>query len=356
MTGESEAYSGVKEVSEAHRFDLRRLEDFMARHVPGFAGSVTVRQFKGGQSNPTYLIETPDRKYVLRRKPPGKLLPSAHAVEREYAVMAALGGTGFPVPKTYALCTEETVIGTAFFIMDHVEGRIFWDGRLPEVTVPERAAIYDSMNATLARLHTTDYRAIGLAEFGKEGAYVARQIARWTKQYRLSETSRIEPMEKLIAWLPQHLPAGETTSIVHGDYRLDNLIIAPDSGAVRAVIDWELSTLGDPLADFSYHLMQWRMGATQRGGLAGEDLALLGIPNEAEYIKLYCERTQRKSIPDIDYYVAYNMFRLAAILQGIAGRVRDGTATSANAAEQAKMVAPLAQAAWETAKRAGARD
>jgi aminoglycoside phosphotransferase (APT) family kinase protein len=348
------AFTGTKEVAEAHLFDAPRLEEYMAPRVAGFAGPLKVRQFKGGQSNPTYLLTTPGAQYVLRRKPPGKLLPSAHAVDREYAVMTALGLIGFEVPRTHLLCTDETVIGTAFFIMDHVAGRIFWDGRLPEVSREERAGIYDSMNATLARLHNVDYRAIRLGEYGKEGDYVARQIARWSKQYRLSETGRIEAMEKLVDWLPRHLPQGETTRLVHGDYRLDNLIIAPASPKVLAVIDWELSTLGDPLADFSYHLMQWRMPESHRGGLLGLDLSSLGIPSEADYVALYCERTQRNSLPDIDYYVAYNMFRLAAILQGIAGRVRDGTAASAEAAEQAKMVMPLAEAAWECARRAGA--
>lgn len=349
------AFSGTKDVTEAHRFDVERLADYLAAHVVGFAGPLDVRQFKGGQSNPTYLLSTPGKRYVLRRKPPGKLLPSAHAVEREYAVMSALGPTGFPVPKTHLLCPDESVIGTAFFVMDHVEGRIFWNGRLPELGTQERAALYDSMNATLARLHTTDHRAIGLAEYGKEGAYVARQIARWTKQYRLSETRRIEEMEKLIDWLPQHLPHDETTRLVHGDYRLDNLIMARDTPKIVAVIDWELSTLGDPLADFAHHLMQWRLLPGNRGGFLGYDFSGTGIPDEREYVGRYCERTQRKEIPNLDYYLAYNMFRLAAIIQGIAGRVRDGTAASAEAAEEAKLAEPLAQSAWECARRAGAK-
>lgn len=357
MTGRdiTEAFSGTKDVTEAHRFDVPRLAAYLGAHIAGFAGPLDVRQFKGGQSNPTYLLSTPAKRYVLRRKPPGKLLPSAHAVEREYAVMTALGPTGFPVPRTYLLCTDETVIGTAFFVMDHVDGRIFWNGRLPELAPEERAALYDSMNATLARLHTADYRAIGLSEYSKEGAYVARQIARWTKQYRLSETHRIEEMEKLIDWLPQHLPQDETTRLVHGDYRLDNLILAKDAPKVVAVIDWELSTLGDPLADFAHHLMQWRLPPGNRGGFLGFDFAGTGIPDEREYVGLYCERTRRAGIPNLDYYLAYNMFRLAAIVQGIGGRVRDGTAASAEAAEEAKLAGPLAQSAWECARRAGAR-
>lgn len=352
----TQAFSGTKEVVEAHRFDVRRLEAYLAEHIAGFTGPLDVRQFKGGQSNPTYLLATPAHNYVLRRKPPGKLLPSAHAVDREYAVMTALRPTGFPVPRTHLLCTDEAVIGTSFFVMDHVEGRIFWNGRLTELRPSERTAIYDSMNATLARLHTTDYRGIGLREYGKEGAYVARQIARWTKQYRLSETERIDDMEKLIAWLPQHIPEDETTTIVHGDYRLDNLIMAPDTPKVIAVIDWELSTLGNPLADFAHHLMQWRLPPGNRGGFLGFDFSGTGIPSEAEYVGLYCERTDRAGIPNLDYYLAYNMFRLAAIIQGIGGRVRDGTAASAEAAEEAKLAVPLAQSAWNCAKRAGARD
>lgn len=351
----TQAFSGTKDVAEAYRFDTARLEAYLAERIAGFAGPLEVKQFKGGQSNPTYLLTTPAKRYVLRRKPPGKLLPSAHAVEREYAVMSALGATGFPVPKTHILCADEGVVGTAFFVMDHVDGRIFWNGRLPELGAEERSALYDSMNATLARLHSVDYRAIGLGEYGKEGAYVARQIARWTKQYRLSETQPIEEMEKLIDWLPRHLPSGETTRLVHGDYRLDNLIMAKGAPKVVAVIDWELSTLGDPLADFAHHLMQWRLPPGNRGGFLGFDFSGTGIPDEGSYVAAYCERTKRSGIPDLDYYLAYNMFRLAAIVQGIGGRVRDGTAASAEAAEEAKLAGPLAQAAWDCAKRAGAR-
>jgi len=357
MTGS--AYSGTKDVSEALRFDPRRLDDYMARHVPGFAGPSTVSQFKGGQSNPTYLIETPARKYVLRRKPPGKLLPSAHAVEREYQVMTALAATGFPVPQTYALCTDESVTGTAFFVMDHVEGRIFWDARLPGLAPPERAGIYDQMNATLARLHTIDYQAIGLSEYGKTGGYVARQIARWTTQYRLSETDRVEPMEKLIDWLPAHVPGDEVTSVVHGDYRLDNLIVAAREPKIVAVLDWELSTLGDPLADFTYHLMQWHMPPEETGAgtgsLVGCDLSRLGIPTLESYVDAYVSRTGLDPRPYLPVYLAYNFFRIAAILQGIAGRVRDGTATSEHAAAKAQMVRPLAETAWGFAREAGIR-
>ena len=351
----TEAFSGTKDVAPAYRFDAARLEGYLAENIAGFAGPLDVRQFKGGQSNPTYLLTTPSKRYVLRRKPPGKLLPSAHAVEREYAVMSALAATSFPVPKTHILCADESVAGTAFFVMDHVDGRIFWNGRLPELAPSERATLYDSMNATLARLHSVDYRAIGLGEYGKEGAYVARQIARWTKQYRLSETQPIAEMEKLIDWLPQHLPAGETTRLVHGDYRLDNLIMAKNAPKVVAVIDWELSTLGDPLADFAHHLMQWRLPPGNRGGFFGFEFSQTGIPDERDYVAAYCERTKRKGIGDLDYYLAYNMFRLAAIVQGIGGRLRDGTAASAEAAEEAKLAVPLAHAAWDCAKRTGAR-
>ena len=334
--------------------DTARLETWLAREIPEFCGPVSISKFQGGQSNPTYRLDTPQRAYVLRRKPPGKLLPSAHQVDREFQVMSALYAVRYPVPRPFILCTDDNVIGTMFYVMEHVEGRIFWDGRLPELDPPRRAHLYDCMNANLAALHMLDHRALGLTDYGKEGAYVARQIARWSKQYRLSETQAIAAMERLIDWLPQNIPAGDTTCIVHGDYRLDNMIVAPDREEILAVIDWELSTLGDPLADFAYHLMQWRMPQSHRGGLLGADFSALGIPSEADYIGLYCERTKRNSLPNIDYYVAYNMFRLAAILQGIAGRVRDGTATAENAKQQAEMVVPLADAAWECARRAGA--
>jgi aminoglycoside phosphotransferase (APT) family kinase protein len=353
-----ETFSGTKEVTAAHAFDVKKLEAYLADRIPGFRTPLEVRQFKGGQSNPTYQLVTPNKKYVMRRKPPGKLLPSAHAVDREFKVISALHPTGFPVAKPYVLCEDESVIGTMFYVMDCVEGRVLWEATLPGMDRQERWAIYDAMNETLARLHNLDYLKIGLEDFGKPTAYVARQITRWTKQYQLSETEKIWEMDKLIDWLPKHLPEEGRPSVVHGDYRLDNMILHPTEPKVLAVIDWELSTIGDPLADFTYHLMQWQMmpGGTSAGTqtLLTADLPALGIPTMDEYVKMYCERTGRKETPNMDYYAAYNFFRLGGILQGIVGRVRDGTAANANAAQSASAVRPLAERAWYFAQRAGA--
>ncbi len=352
-----ERFSGTKDVADALAFDADRLARYLADHIAGFAGPLTVRQFKGGQSNPTYLLMTPQRRYVLRRKPPGKLLPSAHAVDREYKVISALHPTGFPVARPYLLCEDDSVIGTMFYVIDYVEGRIFWDGALPGLEPAERGAIYDAMNQTLARLHGIDYAKIGLSDYGKAGSYTARQIARWSKQYEASQTEPIVEMDKLIAWLPGHAPREERAAIVHGDFRIDNLIFHPSEPRVLAVLDWELSTIGDPLADFTYHLMQWQMpaiGTIGSGSLLGEDLAALGIPAMEDYVASYCRRTGHDATPDMDYYAAYNFFRLAAILQGIVGRVRDGTAASADAAQNATAVRPLAERGWHFARRAGA--
>ena len=347
-------FSGTKPVEERHRFDEARLEPWLRENVEGFEGPLEIRQFKGGQSNPTYELITARARYVLRRKPPGKLLPSAHAVDREFRVISALWPTGFPVARPYALCTAESVIGTMFYVMEKVEGRIFWDGRLPDLPGEERGAVYGAEIETLARLHTTDPAAVGLGDFGKPGNYFARQVDRWSKQYRASETRPIRAMDRLLAWLPQTLPEDDGVSIVHGDYRLDNLIIAPDAPRVAAVLDWELSTLGNPLADFSYFLMQWVMPAEQRGGLAGLDVAAHGIPTMQEAVEQYAALTQRSGVPALDWYFAYNLFRLGAICQGIAGRVRDGTAASAHALVMAERVEPLGQAAWSFAQKAGA--
>ena len=353
-----EMFSGTKEVTEALRFDEQRLADYLEPHIEGFARPLTIRQFRGGQSNPTYEISARDRKFVLRRKPPGKLLPSAHAVDREYRIIAALYPTGFPVAKPYVLCEDESVIGTSFYVMDRVEGRIFWGPLLPGVSRGERRAIYDAMNMTIARLHELDYEKLGLSDFGKPGNYIARQIARWTKQYQASETEQIEEMNRLIEWLPNHLPQEERTSIVHGDFRLDNIILHATRPEILAVLDWELSTIGDPLADFTYHLMQWQMppGVSTSGAasLLDIDLNSLGIPEMDEYVAMYCRRTGRDTTPNMDYYAAYNFFRLAGILQGIVGRVRDGTAASENAAQNAAVVRPLAERGWHFARRAGA--
>jgi aminoglycoside phosphotransferase (APT) family kinase protein len=333
-------------VQERHRFDVARLEDWLAAHVENYRGPVVVEQFGGGQSNPTYRLSAPSGRYVLRRKPPGKLLASAHAVDREYRVITALGPTGFPVPRSYGLCEDESVIGTAFYVMGCVEGRVLWNQQLPDLAPPDRAAIFDAMNAGMARLHQIDCRAIGLESYGRPGNYLARQIDRWTKQYRLSETERIEAMDNLIAWLPANIPAEDETSIVHGDYRLDNMIFHPIEPRILAVIDWELSTLGNPLADFAYHVMYWRLDPTVFRGLAGTDFAATGIPSERDYVAAYCRRTGRGAIAHWETYLAYNMFRLAAILQGIMKRFLDGTASSKKAEDSGRRCRAVAEAGW----------
>jgi aminoglycoside phosphotransferase (APT) family kinase protein len=353
-----QAFTGTKEVAAPLRFDAARLESWLAGRVPGFCRPLTPYQFKGGQSNPTYLLETPGRCYVLRRKPPGKLLPSAHAVDREFRVISALHRQDFPVPEPVVYCDDAEVAGTPFFVMGYVEGRIFWEPHLPGLVPAERALIYDALNATIARLHSFDPTAIGLADYGRGENYVARQVERWSRQYRASETQTIDDMERMIAWLPQHLPPPAPVRLIHGDFRLDNAILAADAPHVLAVLDWELSTLGDPLADFSYHLMKYHMPPTDTGGgtgtLAGHDVAALGIPSEQHYIEAYAARTGLDPRPHLNVYLAYNFFRIAAILQGIAGRVRDGTATSEHAAARGLMVRPLAAVAWSFARAAGA--
>jgi aminoglycoside phosphotransferase (APT) family kinase protein len=349
--------SGTREVREAHRFDVAALQAWMEREVEGFAGPLSIEQFKGGQSNPTYKLITPGRSYVLRRKPPGKLLPGAHAVDREYRVITALGRQRFPVARTYGLCEDESVIGTPFYVMDVVQGRIFWEAALPEISAAERPAYFDAMNATIAALHRIDPAAIGLGDYGKPGNYFERQIGRWSKQYEGDvEAGRVPAMDRLVEWLPRSIPLDEDEArIIHGDFRCDNMIFHPTEPRVVAVLDWELSTLGHPLADFAYHLMMYRMPAGITAGLAGLDLARLNIPSEAEYVAAYCRRTGRSGIPDLDFYVAFNMFRLAAILHGIKGRVARGTAASAHADKMAAGLEPLAELAWEQARRAGAR-
>ncbi|MGZ5047677.1 MAG: phosphotransferase [Usitatibacter sp.] len=344
-----DAYIGTRPVAEAHRFDVAALERYMGENVPGFSGPLTVEQFKGGQSNPTYRLSAGGKSYVMRRKPPGKLLPSAHAVDREYRVITALAGTEVPVARTYALCTDESVIGSMFYIMDCVEGRVLWDPQLPGMTPPERAAIFDEMNRVIAALHRIDYAAIGLADYGKPGNYFARQVDRWSRQYKASETEKIEAMDRLMEWLPANIPAGDETTIVHGDYRLDNMIFHPTEPRVLAVLDWELSTLGHPMADFSYHLMAWRLSAKEFRGLRGVDLAALGIPSEREYIDKYIARVGKKDPPsekDLGFCMAYNMFRAAAIFQGVMARAVAGNAASAQAMETGKRARPTAELGW----------
>jgi aminoglycoside phosphotransferase (APT) family kinase protein len=343
-----EQFIGTKPVEERHRIDIAALERFL-----GFRIS-QVEQFKGGQSNPTYRIQAADGgRFVLRRKPPGKLLPSAHAVEREYRVIKALHPTGFPVAQPHSLCEDDSVIGTAFYVMDYVEGRVLWDPALPGMTRGERAAIWDEQNRVIALLHTIDYRSVGLEGFGKPGNYIARQVERWSKQYRASETQRIEAMDNLIAWLPENIPPEAGTSVVHGDFRLDNTIFHPTEARILAVLDWELSTLGDPLADFAYHCMSWHIPPDKFRGIAGLAIEELGIPSEARYVQAYCKRTGRKAIDPShwDFYLAYNLFRIAAICQGIAKRVIEGTAASTFAAEAATKTVPLAELGWQQAEK-----
>ena len=335
-------FTGVKPVEERHRIDAARLDAWMRASVEGYAGDLVIEQFKGGQSNPTYLLETPNAKYVLRRKPPGKLLPSAHAVDREFRAISALSAQGFPVAKPVIYCADDSVAGTAFYVMSFVEGRVFWNPEMPGSNPAERTAVYDAMNETLARLHSFDPGKIGLSDFGRGENYVARQADRWSKQYRSSETQQIDEMERLIEWLPRNIPPAGPVRMVHGDYRLDNMILDAHEPKVLAVLDWELSTLGDPLADFTYHLMQWHMPQEDTGAgtgsLVGFDLAALGIPDMESYVELYRKRTGLDPRPHLNAYLAYNFFRIAAILQGIAGRVRDGTATSEHAAQKGEMV------------------
>ena len=358
MTDRQEAYAGTRPVPEHLAFDEARLAAWLKPRVPGFEGPIAARQFKGGQSNPTYLLETPERKYVLRRKPPGKLLASAHAVDREHRVLHALHEQGFPVAAPLAYCDDETVVGTPFYVMAHVEGRVFWDPAMPGSTREERAGVYDAMNETIARLHAFDPAALGLSDFGRAEGYVARQIRRWSEQYRASETETIPEMDRLIEWLPDNVPPTTRPALVHGDFRLDNLIVHPDKPRVLAVLDWELATLGDPNADFVYHLMTWVMPRPEKGGgtgsLQGLDLDALGIPRMEAYADTYARRMGIGHIASFEALMAYNLFRFAAILQGIAGRVRDGTATNPNAATMASEVRPLAAAAWGWAQRVGA--
>ncbi len=347
------AFSGTT----AADIDAAALEAYLARHINGFKGPLTLVRFKGGQSNPTYRLTTPIASYVLRRKPFGRLLPSAHAIEREFRVTAALTKAGFTVARPLHLCTDDKVIGAAFYVMEHAEGRVFWEPHAPSLTGADRAALFDSMNAAIARLHGLDPAALGLTDFGKPKGYVARQIKRWSEQYRASETETIPEMDRLIAWLPGACPADSGVAVVHGDLRLDNCIIHWEEPRVIAVLDWELSTIGDPLADFTYHLMQWFMPVAETGAGVGSLIGHEGdpgVPPVAEYIADYCRRTGRDGIPDLAVYMAYNFFRLAAILQGILGRVRDGTAANADAAAMARQVRPLAETAWAFAKEAGA--
>jgi aminoglycoside phosphotransferase (APT) family kinase protein len=359
-----EPNTGTKPVTEQHAFDVARLEQYLHAQLRGFAGPLSVEQFKGGQSNPTYKLVTPSRTYAMRSKPgpAAKLLPSAHAIEREFRVMRALHATGVPVPEMLVLCDDESVIGRAFYLMEFVAGRVLWDQALPAFDPPGRGAIYDEMNRVIAALHSVDPVAVGLGDYGKPGNYFERQISRWTKQYQASITEPIEAMDRLIEWLPAHVPASarddSRVSVVHGDYRLDNLVFHADQPRIVAVLDWELSTLGHPLADFSYHCMSWHIPPGSFRGIGGLDHAALGIPSEKEYVRRYCERTGRADpeavMADWSFYLAYNLFRIAGILQGIAKRVEAGTASSAQARQSAAGARPLAEMGWRIARHGAA--
>lgn len=349
MTDLAKANSGTTAVRAGYGFDVAALTSWLETNVSGFSGPLRVEQFKGGQSNPTYKLVSPSRNYVLRRKPPGELLKGAHAVEREARVIGALHAVNFPVAQIYGLCTDDAVIGTWFYVMEMIEGRIFWDATLPGVNAGERAAIYDAMNATIAQLHSYDPEAIGLGGYGKPGNYFARQVARWAGQYRDDEAAgRDLAMDRVIDWLDTNMPEDDgASSVIHGDYRIDNIIFAPNEPRVLAVLDWELSTLGHPLADFAYHVMMYHMPSHIVAGLYGADIATLGLPDEGAYVAAYCRRTGRENIPNYRYYMAFNFFRLAAIFHGIRGRVVRGTAANAQAKERAKAFPELAQLALE---------
>ena len=346
----------MTEASSAMQLDTESLTAWMSANVNGFSGPITVEKFPGGQSNPTYQVQTAEANYVLRRKPPGKLLPGAHAIEREFRIMSALESQGVPVPHCFALCEDDDVLGTPFFIMEKVEGRIFWNPTLPEVPEEQRASCYESMGEVIATLHNVDYVSAGLEDYGKPGNYFARQIGRWTKQYSQDEKAgRLSPMDKLCEWLPENIPDdGDGSTLVHGDYRCDNLIFHPSESRVIAVLDWELSTLGHPLADFTYHLMAYRTPEGLPSGMGKADPLSVGLPSEAEYIAQYCRHTKRDSIENIDYYIAFNMWRLAAIIHGIKGRMIRGNASSDAASGIVSHLETLADCAWEQAQKAGA--
>ena len=356
MTDSAQDFAGTMPVPYRHLFDTAALQSYLAQHLPDFKGPLSVESFKGGQSNPTYKLITPTRNYVMRSKPGpvARLQPSAHAIEREYRVIGALGKAGLPVPEVYCLCDDESVIGRAFYVMQCMDGRVLWDQGLAGFANSERAAIYDEMNRVMAALHNVDYNAAALGDFGRPGNYFSRQISRWSKQYQVTETEHIEAMNKLIEFLPGAIPPGDEATVVHGDYRLDNLMFHPSEPRIIAILDWELATIGHPLADFSYHCMSWHIEPGAFRGIAGLDLASLGIPDEQSYIRRYCERTGRdpaKVVEHWDFYIAYNMFRLAGILQGIMKRYVDGTAASAHAADAGMRAKSLAEIGWRYAQR-----
>ncbi|KHK90343.1 phosphotransferase [Novosphingobium malaysiense] len=347
MTDLAHANSGTTAVREGYELDVTVLEAWLRANVEDFSGPLSVDQFRGGQSNPTYRLSTPRADYVLRKQPPGELLRGAHAVDREAKVLTGLSRAGFPVPRVHGLCNDANVLGTMFYVMDLVEGRIFWDATIQHASRDERAALFDAMNATMAQLHNVDYEAVGLGDYGKPGNYFERQISRWSRQYLADDQAGRYPlMDELVEWLPRHIPAGDETSVVHGDYRIDNLIFHPSEARVLAVLDWELSTLGHPGADFAYHAMMYRMPPYIVAGLGGANIADLGIPDEKAYLDAYCMRRGLDAMPGYDFYVAFNFFRLAAIFHGIKGRVLRGTASSAQAKERVAVLPELIELAW----------
>ncbi len=353
MATNFDQFIGTRPVAAQHVFDEAALASWMRGHVDGFSGQLEVEQFKGGQSNPTFLLKSGEERYVLRRKPAGALLPSAHAVDREFRVISALAQTEVPVARAHALCEDVNVIGTAFYVMDYVSGRIIWDPALPDMDPQGRRAHFDELGRVIAALHRVDPTAIGLADYGKPGNYIERQVARWTRQYRAAETETIDAVDRLIEWLPTRIPPGDEARIVHGDYRFDNVIFHPSEPRILAVLDWELSTVGHPLVDFAYHCMTWRMNPDNGRGLAGVDLAALGIPTEAEYLQTYLQRTGRTEAISPEhwtYFLVFNMFRLVGIVQGIKKRALQGNASNAQAVEAGKRARPLAEQAWALAQ------
>jgi aminoglycoside phosphotransferase (APT) family kinase protein len=344
----------LSDVRAAHRFDEQALESYLANVLPGFEGPLSIKQFSGGQSNPTFLLSTGDTAYVLRKKPPGNLLPSAHAVDREFRVLAALGGSELPVPRVFCYCSDEQVIGTPFYVMEHLEGRVFRNPLLPDAEPQERAAIYDSMNHTLAQLHKVNWMAAGMDDFGRPENYIARQIAVWTRQYEASKTDDCTAMTELMHWLPENMPDDQSSSIVHGDFRLENLIFHPSEPRVIGVLDWELSTLGHPLSDLAFNCMTYYLSADSvlARGFLGQDIGELGIPSQDEYVRAYCERTGRPEIRDWTYFMAFSLFRTAAIQQGIYARALKGNASSERAREFGKLFSIVAERGWALVNKA----
>lgn len=357
MAGVEKQYLGkTVDVKAEHAFDVAKLEQYLTTTIPGFAGPLTARQFEGGQSNPTYLLTTPNARYVLRRKPPGVLLPSAHAVDREFRVMTALGGAGFPVARARHLCTDDSITGTMFFVMDYVDGRVFWDPLMPDLSPGDRLAVLNAAVDRLADLHKLDHEKLGLVDYGKPGNFFARQIGRWSKQYTQSAVELNPDMAKLMEWLPNAVPADDSTSLIHGDYGVHNLLLDKDAPKVLAVLDWELSTLGHPISDLLYFLIPWYRPDLDDGrtSFRGLDFKAVGLPTMEEVVARYCARTGRASLDSLNFYCAFNLFRAAAIGEGIVARARQGNAAASDAASFEESVKAYAARGWEFAQGAKA--